>query len=137
MHDKMIIGLDVGGTTINGAVVSEKGNIIGQVSSTPSVSGQEFEPGIQHLIDFIVDIRDRFESTVTGYCLAMPNPFDYTNGVSHMEHKFQDFYGKDMRGPLENALGLPFDFINDGDAFALGAYSNQKQNARRLVGITL
>lgn len=137
MQNKIVIGLDVGGTTIDGALISTDGKIIGEVRSMGSVSGQKFEDAINNLVDFISKIRDTSTFEVVCCGIGMPNPFDYEQGISYMKHKFTHLYGKNLKRPLENLLGVPVYFVNDADAFALGAFMKQAAPTDKLLGITI
>jgi glucokinase len=52
--------------------------------------------------------------------IAMPAPFDYPAGVSHMAHKFRAIRGLPLGTLLAAEVGLPVHFLNDADAFGLG-----------------
>lgn len=73
--------------------------------------------------------------------LAIPGPFDYTAGVSWMQHKFAALYGLQPGPLLQQALGLPdlpIYFGNDAGLFALGeAWAGKGRSHTRLIGITL
>jgi glucokinase len=54
-----------------------------------------------------------------------------------MRHKFQALYGMDLRSLLSREFGLPAFFVNDADAFAVGAWWGEHRETTRLVGVTL
>ncbi|UBV44464.1 ROK family protein (plasmid) [Deinococcus taeanensis] len=82
--------------------------------------------------------------TVTHLALALPAPFDYQSGVSHMTHKYEQLLGVNVRDVLRTQLRggplaqLPILLGNDADLFALGEHwAGAGQGAERLIGITL
>jgi glucokinase len=75
---------------------------------------------------------------IVGIAVAMPGPFDYSRGVSWLQHKFSAWYNVDVRNHL--AIRFRIDekyvvFLNDADAFLLGEL--QDSFVPRAVGITL
>jgi len=75
---------------------------------------------------------------VVGIAAALPGPFDYSNGVSWLQHKFSAWYGVNVRKHLAIRFGIDerdVVFLNDADAFLLGEL--QESFAPRAIGITL
>jgi predicted NBD/HSP70 family sugar kinase len=75
---------------------------------------------------------------LAGIAIAMPGPFDYSNGVSRLQHKFASWYGLNVRRHLAIRFGIDERdvlFLNDADAFLLGEL--QDSFAPKAVGITL
>ena len=77
-----------------------------------------------------------------GLAFAVPGPFDLSQGVSRMKHKFHSLYEVALRYELASALSALFacrperiTFLNDADAFLLGELC--RHPARRALGITL
>jgi glucokinase len=74
--------------------------------------------------------------------VAVPGPFDYSAGVSRIEHKLRGLYGVDLRSALSEVLRLPdataVRFLNDADAFVLGEWwAGAARGHARAAGITL
>jgi len=75
--------------------------------------------------------------------IAMPGPFDYENGISHMrdQDKYDNLYGRDIRGELAASTGIAakdIRFINDAAAFLQGEVFAGKHNGQtKILGITL
>jgi glucokinase len=78
---------------------------------------------------------------IAGASLAFPGPFDYENGVSHMQHKLHSLYGVDLKAGLATRFHWKpeqLHFLNDAAAFALGeAGAGAARDAERILGITL
>jgi glucokinase len=98
-----------------------------------------------------VDVFESFKSLATmppgdphpfsGISVAMPNPFDYEQGVSYMRHKYQLLYGTDLRKGLAEYLRCEpgrIHFLNDAAAFLIGElYQGAARGVGRAVGLTL
>ncbi len=75
---------------------------------------------------------------VVGIAVAVPGPFDYSNGVSWLRHKFSAWHGVTVRKDLAIRFGIDEKdvvFLNDADAFLLGEL--QESSVCRAIGITL
>lgn len=62
-------------------------------------------------------------SDLAGIAVAVPGPFDYSSGISWLQHKFASWYGLDVRQHLAMRFGVVDKdvlFLNDADAFLLG-----------------
>ncbi|MBI2051632.1 ROK family protein [Candidatus Roizmanbacteria bacterium] len=138
-ENDVVIALDVGGTVVKGEVVSSEGNVIGKVLEVKSPSDQPAETIINTLKDLLRRLQDRAvkdghspKACVVGF----PWPFDYERGISQIKHKFASLYGKNLKKPLEELVGVPVYFLNDADAFALGV-SREYPSEKRILAITL
>jgi glucokinase len=137
-----IVGtLDVGGTHITGARVDVASAAVEpesrlRVSLSPSGTRSE-------LLGAIVRVATAVAQTdVRRLGVAVPGPFDYTNGVSRIAHKLSALYGVDLRSELTAALRLESDdavrFLNDAEAFLVGEWwAGAARGHARTVGITL
>lgn len=132
-----LLALDVGGTTVEAALITEDGGLLSPVREVPSpeAAGSEQIIGrLTHLLDELVN-QGAVEPRAAG--VAMPGPFDYQRGVSRMRHKLPSLYGVDLKAALQRHLGVPVLFLNDGAAFALGAWWKESPREPRLLGVTL
>lgn len=81
---------------------------------------------------------------ITHMALALPAPFDYERGVSHMTHKYQRLLGLNVRSLLQAELrgsplaAQPILLGNDADLFALGEHwAGAGLGYDRMIGLTL
>ncbi len=78
---------------------------------------------------------------IAGASLAMPGPFDYEQGISHMQHKLHSLYGVDLNQGLATRFGWPpaqVRFVNDAAALTLGeAGAGAGRGFHKVIGITL
>jgi glucokinase len=144
--EQAVVALDVGGTTIDAACVSAGGMVIGDLRESASPSAGTKDEIVAALARAIDGARDQVSpdpraasggSRVTACGIAIPAPFDYTAGVSHMTHKFQAIRGLKLGVLLTEATGLPVSFVNDADAFGLGVSWRQFPDAARLAVVTI
>jgi glucokinase len=75
------------------------------------------------------------------WAVAFPGPFDYVRGVGLFEgvEKFDALRNVDVRRALAGGLGCRQEllvFVNDADAFALGAWAEGPRHGRS-IGLTL
>jgi glucokinase len=130
--------VDVGGTSVDAACISAAGELIGEVVESASPGAGTKDEIVAELARAVAAARAQAgDLRVTACSIAMPAPFDYAAGVSHMEHKFQAISGLDLGRLLREITGLPTYFINDADAFGLGVSWRQLPEAERFVGLTI
>jgi len=133
--------LDVGGTTITAAIVGgDKSIIPHEPVITPVNHEGSLEEILETMIQAVAGVRKMSDGKVLAVGIAMPggpNYFDYEHGISHVKFKFRKLYGQNIKTPLQDALGLSVYFMNDSEAFALGAWWAMDQDVERLLGITL
>lgn len=124
-----MICLDVGGTEIKAAPVSETGEILCPIRYFPANSGAPAEDLLENFSSVIHQTACGDDTIhVIGIRLAFPGPFDYKRGVSLMQglDKYDAIYGINLRQELLHRLRFPkiegedIRFINDVSAFALG-----------------
>ena len=84
------------------------------------------------------------DATISAIGIAMPGPFDYVNGISHIAGvgKFDRLFGLNIARALGNQLerlgNIPIRFVNDASAFAIGeAWAGVAKGYKRVVSITL
>lgn len=127
MNDGYLL-LDVGGTFIKAGAASKDGKLIpGLVWSIPvhsTGSKREIMNSLATAVrQGIRSIKEK-GAAVAGIGIAIPGPFDYTEGVALMKHKFQSIYGLSVRNMLydipEVDADTPISFIHDANAVLLG-----------------
>lgn len=139
----MIVGLDIGGHHIAGALVDE---------TTLRFSKDRFRhvevdrgAGRELLLDTWASLIDAIaaqsQNRVRGVGIAMPGPFDYPNGIAYFQGtgKFESLYGVDVGKELKKRCKhVPeFRFLNDATAFAVGCTYPGTLQKNRLIALTL
>lgn len=122
-----VLCLDVGGSSVKSGVVLGDGLVVVGPNRTRIHSRGTVDQVVGGLANVLLTLRRQAEDLdVRGVGVSMPGPFDYEAGVSAMEglSKYDAIHGL----PLAEAVtarapalaGLPWRWINDAHAFALG-----------------
>ncbi len=141
---RYIVGVDLGGTTINVGVVPYDGGPVLGMRSVPT----EADKGPKYVVDRIVDlIRDTMreatkeagigETGIIGIGLGSPGPLDRRTGtvIDTPNLGWRNFPLRDL---ISNAVGLEAELDNDANAAALGEWwQGAGQGVSTLVGMTL
>lgn len=150
------IAFDVGGTFIKSAVLDENDTVCADSYAIYPANAHESK---ERLLDYLVDlirrqlskIMDKFFQ-VRGIGYAFPGPFDYENGICHIQgvQKFESLYGVNLKTEIYQRLmdnkgikarlvtDIPIKFENDGDLFAMGAQIGGKtQGCERAMSVTI
>jgi glucokinase len=139
-HQKNVLVYDIGGSHVSAALCFEGDYRLGPTVIAHHPEEQSSDAFVETLhalgLKAAPDIHN-----VLGAELAMPGPFDYTEGVSWMRHKMPYLYGVNLR----DALAQRFDwqtgqvhFLNDAAAHLLGEIgAGAARGVHRAVSITL
>jgi len=138
MTQQVVVALDIGGTTIDAACISSDGHQLGKLIEKTSPASGTQEEIVNQLTKIVkTTYQQAGDHKVVACGIAMPGPFDYAAGVSHMVHKFQAIHGVALGRLLQERTGLPIHFINDANAFGLGVSWRQLPNTERFVALTI
>jgi glucokinase len=147
----IVVGVDNGGTANNGTALDADGHfLIDRLAEIPSYVREGPDKAVQALVDsvdHVLALVDRPRSAVRAVGLDTPGPAS-ANGVlsSRGATNFAapEWWGFDIRGALEERLGLPVIYNNDGNAAALYAHhtrygdeSDQHSSVSAIVGTGL
>jgi predicted NBD/HSP70 family sugar kinase len=149
--DWVVVGLDNGGTTNNGTVLDSSGRfLIDQMAEVPSNVREGPDKAIQSLVDAVeqaLELTGVPVTSVRAIGLDTPGPASADGVISSKgATNFGDagWGGFDIRGALNERLGLPVVYNNDGNAAALyahhvrfGADSGQHSSLSAIVGTGL
>jgi len=144
--NKVILGVDVGGSHISSALVNAgDGSIIEESFVRKTLNAN---------VDCISILKDWTETLkaslsalkghqLAGVGVAMPGPFDYEKGISLIKgrNKYQALYAVNVREVIRtwaDVADLPIVFENDASCFALGeAIYGEASCFDRVIAITL
>jgi len=124
-----VVGLDNGGTSNNATVVDSGGRfLVDRLVESPSHVRQGPAVAVEALVQAmrnVLDLTGVPVERVRAVGLDTPGPATATGvisarGATNFGHP--DWCGFDFRGALEDALGLPVVYNNDGNAAALYAH---------------
>lgn len=145
MMENIVAGIDIGGTHITACLVNlDKATLISESTVREHI---DTSLGRDEIISaWAGAIRKTYllgGVDIGKIGIAMPGPFDYENGISHIKdlHKYESLYLQNVKDLLSEALEiLPgnIKLINDASAFLLGEmYAGAGMGYSNLVGITL
>lgn len=141
---------DVGGSHISAALCARgtyslhgltRAPLPDHESGTGHFSAASFVRLIHTLGETAANAAGIDRTSIAGACLAMPGPFDYENGISHMQHKLQSLLNFDLKSALATRFHwqpAQLRFVNDAAAFTLGeSGAGAGKSYSRVVGLTL
>lgn len=113
---KTVIGIDLGGTNVRVAKVSEAGEVLQEVKS-PSYGMEGPEKVVENIISLIEQI-DGYKECV-GIGIGVPGPVDTVNKVMKLSSNLKGFTDFPMAARIEEALGIPTFLDNDANCAGL------------------
>ena len=149
-----VLVLDVGGSHISAAICSSHSYALVGLAHAPlppegfahhtasgSSATHSFLRFLHALAQRSANLAGVPLTSLAGAALAMPGPFDYPNGISHMQHKLPSLLGIDLKSAIAQRFGWPpaqVRFVNDAAAFLLGEIgAGAAKGFQRSIGITL
>ena len=139
-----IVGVDLGGTSINVGVVPFDGSSVLAMRSSPTGA----EKGPKHVVDrIIVMIREAMADAVAeanipdggiiGIGLGSPGPLDRASGTV-IETPNLGWRNFPLRDLVSNAIGLPAELDNDANAATIGEWwVGAARGCDTVIGVTL
>lgn len=139
---------DIGGSHISAALCEQQSYALHGLTRAPlpshetgHFSAASFVRLIHTLGEAAANAAQIDRAQIAGACLAMPGPFDYENGISHMQHKLQSLLNFDLKSALAARFHWQsgqFRFVNDAAAFTLGeSGAGAGKGYARVLGLTL
>lgn len=113
---KSYIGIDLGGTNVRVAKITESGEILSQVKG-PSYGTEGPEKVLSNLKDLVHQIPDWQECKGMG--VGVPGPVDTKNGTMVLSTNLPGFAGYPFAKELEKEFGMPAFLDNDANVAAL------------------
>ncbi|MEX2540539.1 MAG: ROK family protein [Trueperaceae bacterium] len=140
-----MISFDIGGSAIKSGLIQSDGSVDGDLARRTIDSTAGAQEILAELTEAIEAAHGRAgESTVIGVTVAIPGPFDYRRAISRMNGlgKFEALYGLELDSLLRRRLpqlsSLPWRWVNDAAAFALGElHYGAARGMERAVFLTL
>lgn len=100
--DRVILSFDLGGSHVAAMAVSVCDPFNGAMTSLALDEGGS----VTYLFDRFEEVGRsallalNSSSDLAGIAVAVPGPFDYSSGVSRLQHKFASWYGLNVRSRL-------------------------------------
>jgi glucokinase len=123
MKDKILIGVDFGGTKILTGAMSEKGEILCEPVKIPTNSNGEPEKIINSITDSIELIVKRLGSRVSdvyGIGMGVTGPLDIKNGTILECPQLPTLHFFPLRQTIHDYFGLPVFMNNDANCLIYG-----------------
>lgn len=143
----VVLGVDVGGTSVKAALVDAAGAFIGAVEQIPVDASGDAESILSAICDGLLRVAAGAPDGLHGLAavgIGTPGPFDYERGISLITGvaKYESLYGLDVgaaiRARMKLRAGVPVRFLNDACAFALGeGVFGAARGFDRVMAITL
>ncbi|WNS78786.1 ROK family glucokinase [Domibacillus sp. DTU_2020_1001157_1_SI_ALB_TIR_016] len=139
MYEKWLVGVDLGGTTIKIAFISQHGEIIykWEIPTNTKEKGQHIPTDIAKSIDQTLNKLNQNKSKLIGIGIGAPGPVNFRNGSIDVAVNlgWKNFHLKDL---LEMETSLPVVVENDANAAAIGEmWKGAGEGAKDLLCITL
>lgn len=113
------VGVDVGGTSIKGAFVNEKGEILDRFS-LKVFKTDPVEEVVGKLCDLISEGKEKGNFKVDGIGLGIPGILDMDNGIILSSPNLPTWNNFNIKQFMEKRTGLPVIINNDANVAALG-----------------
>lgn len=114
-----VLGVDIGGTKIAGALVDARGRI----ASARVILPTEGQRGAEHILDRVVEVarrvRDGSSEPAPLVGIGSAGTFDTAGRVVSSTDSLRGWTGTDVQAELRSRLGLTVHVLNDVHAFAL------------------
>lgn len=124
MSDALYVGLDVGGTTMKAAVVTDAGKPLATATlATEASKGQEH--GLNQMVKTIraaVGNAGKTMADIAAIGVATPGTMDIPNGIILDPPNLQPWKNVPVRQHVADTFGIPTAFQNDANAAALGEF---------------
>lgn len=123
MRNKYVIGIDLGGTKISGAIADFKGNIVSKyIISTNSNEGEKAVlDRITIVIEKVIEESKIDKNQILAIGIGSPGPLDAKKGIilTTPNLPFKNF---NIVEPLKDKFNIPVYLDNDANAAAIGEY---------------
>ena len=138
--ESVVVGLDVGATSINATVMDESGHyLVDRLVESPSLVNEGPGPALEALaasLERVLLVAGVGLRSVRVLGLGTPGPASADGVLSSLgatNFSQPEWHGFDFRGALEARLGLSVAYINDANAAALYSHTTHFRNeaARR------
>jgi glucokinase len=141
MEEKIVVGIDFGGTKIKFGLVLENGKILNETLTLPTEShrrGDEIVGTMIEGIERIVQNSDLTIQQLAGIGIGSPGPLDLIHGIILEPPNLSTLHHFPLQQTLENYFNLSVAINNDANCFVLGeACFGSAQRASIVCGVTL
>ena len=141
MEEKIVVGIDLGGTKIKFGLVSAIGRFLDEPFTIPTQSHRQADEIVGTIIEGIeraVQNSGIQINQIDGIGIGSPGPLDLKNGIILDPPNLQTLHNYPLKQTIKNYFNLPVALNNDGNCFVLGeACFGSAQKASIVCGFTL
>ncbi|MCD5001090.1 ROK family glucokinase [Enterococcus saccharolyticus] len=140
MEDKKIIGIDLGGTTVKFAILTEDGEVQQKWSIETNIldEGAHIVPEIIESINHRLSLYEMKPEDFIGIGMGTPGSVDRDKGTVIGAYNLNWKTLQPVREQIEAGTGIPFTLDNDANVAALGErWKGAGENAPDVVFVTL
>jgi glucokinase len=122
MDERIVVGVDIGGTKIAAAAVTKQGAICSR-GTIPTDADRGFDDGLRRmtgLIDSVLAETGRSRHALDAIGIGCAGPVDPIAGTIDNPYTLPTWDGVNIVAPLGAAYGVPVAIENDADAAAMG-----------------
>lgn len=134
------IGIDLGGTNINGGVCDARGTLLIRCAlETQADRGREHV--LRRMAGLVTELlrqADLTRADIAGIGVGAPGPMSHAEGVIHHAPNLPGWINFPLRDRFAEATGLPVVLENDANAAAFGEFTaGAGKDVRNMVMLTL
>lgn len=137
---KYIVAVDIGGTTFNAGLFSEKLNLV-DITTKDKIRNyknkKEIIAAIFQQINFLIKSNKLNKKDILCLGVASPGPIDVFNGKILDTLNLKSFRNYNLSKDFTECLGIPTFIQNDANLFALGEWFSNYNKSKAFVGITI
>ncbi len=120
-----VLALDVGGTSVKLALTGGDGQPLsgttGQLDFQSDGTQDEILNAFRAAASSGLRMAGEYGCTLSGCGIAFPGPFDFMEGISHMDHKMLAIKDVPLTPVFAHVLGdIPIRYLHDSSAYLLG-----------------
>jgi glucokinase len=136
--DKIVIGVDLGGTFVRAGAFDEQGSML-IVRETPIKAARGPEPGLRKIQELIEQVRAESDvHSLFGIGIGSTGPVDPIQGRIHNPFTLPTWENVPIVEWMQKAFDVPVTLENDADVAALGEYwKGAGQSIKKLFAVTL
>jgi len=136
--DKVIVGIDIGGTIVRAGAFDSNGNLL-VMRETPIEAARGPERGLSKIQGLIEQVlAESRAQSLTGIGIGCTGPLDPARGTINNPFTLPTWEDVPVVGWLQKCFHVPVTLENDADAAALGEYwQGAGRNAKRLYAVTV
>ncbi|WP_134684895.1 ROK family glucokinase [Brevibacillus migulae] len=137
MTQRVIVGVDVGGSSIKMALLSTEGEIVHKLEEPTPAGDDQVIAKIDQMITYILETANASKEQVAGVGIGVPGPVEAGTGFVFQAVNL-NWKQVPLKEKLEKVTGLPVYVDNDANVAALGEmWKGAGQGAKDMVMITL